>query len=319
MPLPRLSKAAGQLVRDIGAGRRLHHRDGTLTLRYGTGAGDGLVLSAEAEGHPIKLWLAADQWCHWIRPQLEVSDWSSVCPELHEALASWTLACVGDNLDYQGFSWPAGITLEASNVPRAFYGCLEIEQDGRHLQAWVLEAPLPWLASIAAALDPIDETEDIGDQAIPVALIAGWSRIEQQTLARLLPGDGLLLHHSYIIAAGKLGLFLNRPLATVAANDFTTYTLETMMDNFDDWLDATPQTSTSASSLLPDLLVSVVAQVASIDIPLHQLACLQIGDVLQGPAHLEEGVLLKVAGRTIAHGLLLNIEGRLAVRIERFV
>lgn len=319
MPLPRLSKAAGQLVRDIGAGRRQHYHEGTLTLRYCTGAGDGLVLSAEVEGHPLKLWLAADQWCHWIRPQLDVPAWLSVCPELHEVLASWTLACVGDSLGYCGFSWPTGITIEASSAPIAPYSCLEIEQNGRHLQAWVLEAPLPWLSGLAAALDPIEEDEEIGDRAIPVALIAGWSRIEQQTLARLQPGDGLLLHQSYPIAAGKLGLFLNRPLATVAANDFATYTLEAVMEDFNDWLDATPEASTSTSPLPPDLLVSVVAQVASIDVPLQQLASLQIGDVLQGDARLEDGVLLKVAGRTIAHGLLLNIEGRLAVRIERFV
>ncbi|MBB6155211.1 hypothetical protein HDC30_002434 [Pseudomonas sp. JAI115] len=38
--------------------------------------------------------------------------------------------------------------------------------------------------------------------------------------------------------------------------------------------------------------------------------------ILQGAA-LEDGVQPKGAGRTIAHGLLLDIEGRLAVRIER--
>lgn len=319
MPMPRLSKAAGQLVRDIGAGRRLRDKDCTLTLRYCAGAGEGLVLTATAEGHPIKLWLAADQWCQWIKPQLQVPDWVSVCPELHEALASWTLACVGDSLGYCGFSWPAGLTIEAASAPFGPYGCLEIEQDGRHLQAWILEAPLPWLASLAAALEPIEYGEAIGDRAIPVALIAGWSRVEEQALARLQPGDGLLLHQSYPTDAGTLGLFLNRPLATVVANNFATYTIEAVMEDFDDWLNATPEASTSASPLCPDLLVSVVAQVASIDVPLHQLASLQVGDVLQGPARLEDGVLLKVAGRTIAHGLLLNIEGRLAVRIERFV
>ncbi|MFW8696200.1 FliM/FliN family flagellar motor C-terminal domain-containing protein, partial [Mesorhizobium japonicum] len=83
-----------------------------------------------------------------------------------------------------------------------------------------------------------------------------------------------------------------------------------VMEDFDDWLDATPMVSTSEDALQTELLVSVVAQVALIDVPLQQLASLQAGDVLQGPARLEDGVLLKVAGRTIAHGLLLDIDGR---------
>jgi type III secretion protein Q len=319
MLLPRLSKTAGQLVRDIGAGRRLYHADGSLTLRYGRGGGDGLRLSADIDGQRLTLWLAAEQWCQWIRPQLEVPDWTSINPELHPVLASWTLACAGDSLDYGDFSWPTGLTLEAASVPVAPYHCLDIEQDGRHLQAWVLEAPQAWLERLAAALDPLDTDETLGEHAIPVALIAGWSRIEQPLLTRLQPGDALLLHQRYPVADGTLGLFLNRPLATVAATDFATYTLEAVMEDFNDWLDVTPEASSSVCARQPDLLVTVVAQVASIDVPLQQLASLQVGDVLQGPARPEDGVLLKVAGRTIAHGLLLDIDGRLAVRIERFI
>lgn len=319
MPLPRLSKEAGQLLRDIGAGRRLYHSAGSLTLRYGNAGGEGLRLRADINGQPLTLWLAADQWRQWISPQLEVPDWSSVNPELHEVLASWTLACVGDNLLYSELTWPTGLTLEAASVPLAPCYCLDLVQDGRQLQAWVLDAPLPWLERLAAALEPLDTDETLGGRAIPVGLIAGWSRVEQQTLAHLQPGDALLLQQRYATAAGQLGVFLNRPLATVTATELATYTLEVVMEDFDDWLDATPTVSTAEDALQTELLVSVVAQVASIDLPLQQLASLQAGDVLQGPARLEDGVLLKVAGRTIAHGLLLDIDGRLAVRIERLV
>ncbi|MBB6155210.1 type III secretion protein Q [Pseudomonas sp. JAI115] len=319
MPLPQLSKAAGQLVRDIGAGRRFYHPEGSLTLRYSSGGGDGLVLTGEVDGHPLRLWMPTEQWLQWIRPQLEVPDWASLPPDLREVLCSWTLACVADSLAYAGVPWPTGLTLEDASVPISPYWLLEIEQDGRHLQAWVLDAPLPWLGNLAAALDPLEGGDTGGVSKIPVALIAGWSRIEQQTLACLQPGDGLLLQQRYPIADGVLGVFLNRPLATAVPNDLATYTLEAVMEDFNDWLNTTAEISGASGEPQADLWISVVAQVASIDVPLQQLASLQVGDVLQGSTRLEDGVLLKVAGRTIAHGLLLDIEGRLAVRIERFV
>lgn len=317
MPVPRLSKVMGERVRDIAGGRRLYADDCILTLRYGYGGGDGLRLTAEVEGQALTLWLASAQWCRWIRPVLEVPDWPSLAPDLHPALASWTLGSLEESLSTCGFAWPQGITLSPSTVARAPYVCLEIEQNDRQIHAWVLEAPDHWLGDLSAALEPIEPPQTLGEQPVAVDLIAGWGRIEQQTLARLRPGDALLLCRRYPIAEGILGVFLHRPLATVAANERGTYTLETVMQDFDDWLDAAPDASTSDSPLCPDLWVGVVAQVATIDIPLHQLACLQAGDILQGAARLEEGVQLKVAGRTIAHGLLLDIEGRLAVRIER--
>lgn len=63
--------------------------------------------------------------------------------------------------------------------------------------------------------------------------------------------------------------------------------------------------------------MTVVVHVGSLEVPLHQLAHLQVGEVLQGPACIDDFVTLKVAGKTIAHGLLLEIDGRLAVRIDR--
>lgn len=89
------------------------------------------------------------------------------------------------------------------------------------------------------------------------------------------------------------------------------------MDDFNDWLDIAPMPASPDSALGSDLLVSVVAHVGSLEVPLHQLAHLQVGDVLQGPTRIDDFVTLKVAGKPIAHGLLLEIDGRLAVRIDR--
>ncbi|AZE48330.1 hypothetical protein C4K04_2658 [Pseudomonas chlororaphis] len=150
-------------------------------------------------------------------------------------------------------------------------------------------------------------------------LWAGWSRIDEQVLKRLSPGDGLVLQNGYLIADGELGLFMNRPLATLAGGDTGIHTLKDVMDDFNDWLDMTPIAPEAGSGLRPDVLVTVVAQVASIEVPLDTLVNLRAGDILEGPARTEDFIILKVAGKTIVHGLLLDIDGRLVVRIERLV
>ncbi len=319
MQLPHLSKSAGELLRRIGPGRRLEYIDITLTLSYGVGAGDGLIVHAQVLGQAVRLWLAPDQWCRWISPMLEVPSWSSVPPELHDVLASWTLASASTELEGSTIAWPTATSIEAAAVETAPCWCLRIEYGGRQLDVSILEAPLAWLESLADVFDGIEVADNSDRRTIPVALIAGWSRVDQLTLNRLKPGDGLLLQQSYRTADGELGLFMNRPLATLSAHDAPTFTLKAVMEDFNDWLDIIPVASESNSPLCPDLLLTVVVQVASIEVPLHQLANLRVGDVLEGPAHVEDCAILKVAGRTIAHGLLLDIDGRLAVRIDRLV
>ncbi|MCU1748797.1 type III secretion system cytoplasmic ring protein SctQ [Pseudomonas sp. 6D_7.1_Bac1] len=319
MQLPSLSESAGQLLRKIGAGRRLEQVDGTLTMTYSMAGGDGLILSAEVLGQPVRLWLMPDHWCRWISPVLSVPAWPAVPVELHSLLAAWTLASAGAVLCDSNMAWPIGATIEPGHVETTPYWCLRIEREGCRLDAWILDAPLVWLDTLAEAFTPLQTTEETGVRRIPVPLVAGWSRIDEQALKRLSPGDGLLLQHGYLIADGELGLFMNRPLATLAGGDTGIHTLKDVMNDFNDWLDMTPIAPEAGSSLRPDVLVTVVAQVASIEVPLDTLVNLRAGDILEGPVRTEDFITLKVAGRTIAHGLLLDINGRLVVRIERLV
>lgn len=319
MQLPSLSESAGHLLRKIGAGRRLEHVDGALTITYSVAGGDGLILNAEVLGQPVRLWLTPEHWCRWISPMLSVPAWPAVPVELHGVLAAWTLASAGAGLCDSNIAWPTGAVIEPRHVEMAPHWCLRIEREDCRLDAWILDAPLAWLDTLAEAFTPIATTDEPGMRRIPVPLVAGWSRIDEQALKRLRPGDGLLLHHGYLVTDGELGLFMNRPLATLAGGDTGIYTLKDAMDDFNDWLDMTPIVPEAGSGLRPDVLVTVVAQVASIEVSLDALVNLRAGDILEGPARTEDFVLLKVAGRTIAHGLLLNIDGRLVVRIERFV
>lgn len=317
MKLPKLNQAEGRLLRKIGPGRQLELLDGVMTLTYGMGGGDGLIVHAEVLNQPVLFWVAAAHWCRWIRPMLDVPHWSAVPPALHDVLASWTLASAGAGLEDSFVAWPTATSLEATRIESAPHWGLCFAQEDRQLQAWILDAPAQWLDSLCELLQPMESQHACEHRTLPVALIAGWSPVDRSALERLRPGDGLLLQHSYRPAKGQVGLFLSRPLGRLSAHDALTFTLETLMDDFNDWLDIAPRPADPDSSLGGDLLLSVVAQLGSLDVPLYQLAHLQVGDVLQGPAHIDNFVTLKVAGKSIAQGLLLEIDDRLAVRIDR--
>lgn len=211
-----------------------------MTLTYGMAGGDGLILHAQVLNQPVRLWVAAPAWCRWIRPQLDVPDWSAVPTELHEVLASWTLASAGAGLADSTIAWPTASRLEAATVETIPNWCLCFEHEDRSLAASVLEAPVQWLDSLSELFQPMDPQDDSDHRTLPAALIAGWSHVDRDSLERLRPGDGLLLHHAYRATEGQLGLFLSRPLATLSTHDAAPLALETVLHDFNDWMDIAP-------------------------------------------------------------------------------
>ncbi len=273
----------------------------------------------------MRLWCDSAQWCRWIAPLLPVADWHAVPDELHAALAAWTLACVAPCAAASGLAWPEAAAIEPAACPIANRWLLRLERAGATLDLQILDAPPAWIAQLAAGLDPLDAPP--GDApgrpapALRVALIAGWSCIDTTQLARLRPGDALLLHHAYAVADGELGLFTDRPLASATRCDAPGYTIGVTMETFDDWLDVEPaDPAPTLPGVLPlDASVRIVAQAAAIDVPLERLAALRPGDILEGPAIGDGLCTLKIGGRPLARGMLLDIDGRLAIRIEHFV
>ncbi|MCX8565596.1 MAG: type III secretion protein Q [Glomeribacter sp. 1016415] len=311
-PVP-LTEAAGALLRKIGAGRRQQHNAGACVLAYQPAGGEGLILHAQIAGAPVRLWLDARQWCRWLEPMLVVPTWSAVPVELREALAAWTCAsadpgCINDD-------WLVGGTIETGYIEPAQDWCLRLEQQERQLTLRVLDAPLAWLDTLADQFEPIPPDPKLDSPAprVPVSLVVGWSTLDAHALQQLNVGDAILLQHAYRPAKGELCLFMNRPLAVLTQDETGNFTIGNLMDHSNDWLDITPASLTENGS---NLMVRVVAEAASLQAPLAALAHLSVGDVLEGPAHSDGLVTLTVGGRPVARGLLLDINGRLAVRIE---
>jgi type III secretion protein Q len=325
-PIP-LDAATAATLRTLGHGRACRHDAHTLTLLFRRVGGAGLVLTARAGDALVRVGCDPAQWRRWIAPLLPVSDWQAVPDALRAALAAWTLARVAPGATAAGIAWPEADAIEPSTCPVANRWLLRVEHAEATLDLWVLDAPPAWIAQLAERLDPLPAPPDAPPgqpaPALRVALIAGWTCVDTARLARLQAGDALLLHHAYAVADGELGLFTDRPLASATRCDAGGYTIGVTMETFDDWLNIEPLEApplpTSPGALPLNASVRIIAQAAALDVPLERLATLKPGDILEGPAIGDGLCTLKVGGRPLARGMLLDIDGRLAIRIEHFV
>ncbi|SUX35804.1 type III secretion system protein [Chromobacterium violaceum] len=137
------------------------------------------------------------------------------------------------------------------------------------------------------------------------------------SVRKLVVGDALLLRYSFDVAAGKFGLFNRQPIASLMQDGETgIFTVETLMSDFEDWMDITPTLSPAEEQALGDAMITVTVEVAKMELPLHQLGNLQPGTLLSSAVSSDGLVTLKAGSRPIARGTLLDIDSRLAVRIE---
>lgn len=303
-----LDKAGGGLLRRLGAGRYRRTETGGVALDYRRIGGDGLVLSALLEDTPVRLWLDEAQWCRWIAPVLSVPCWASVPAALRDILAAWTLAGNDAGLAQEGVSWPAGQELVPVHVALMPDWCLSFERNGDRLDVRLLDVPPHWIEALMASLPQV-EPASVRVDRVPVSLIAGWSLVGESWLRQLVSGAALLLSRCHRVTEGEIGLFSHLPLACLRAGEDGCYRVEETMEESGGWNDAVMTPEGAA--------LTVVAEVGTLQVPLGQLGGLRRGDVLEGVPRLDGGVLLKIAGQPIASGMLLEIGGRLAVRVDR--
>ncbi|WP_080509011.1 type III secretion system cytoplasmic ring protein SctQ [Chromobacterium violaceum] len=318
MPIPRLSKETGLLLSKVGHGRRLDSADGSLILSFNhREAGPGLSLIAQLDDQPVRLWMAEAQWLQWVEPMLSLPSWDMAPPDLRELLAVWTLADAGSGLDDLGLPWPQATRLEPEPIDAGMGWRLRILRDERQLDLLVRDAPQSWLDAVAEQAYPIEMDETETAITAGVSLIAGWSMVEMASVRKLVVGDALLLRYSFDVAAGKFGLFNRQPIASLMQDGETgIFTVETLMSDFEDWMDITPTLSPAEEQALGDAMITVTVEVAKMELPLHQLGNLQPGTLLSSAVSSDGLVTLKAGSRPIARGTLLDIDSRLAVRIE---
>ncbi|QLL13477.1 FliM/FliN family flagellar motor switch protein [Pseudomonas chlororaphis] len=316
----KLTLQEAELLRKLGPGRVAAWEGGRLFLGFAKQQRGELVLECTLDEQPLHLGIVESKWLAWIESELPIASWSMLAEDLHLPLAALTVTSLQEALHPLGLPCPSARTFEKTSAQRLHNGWfLRLEHEERILDLQLLVAPLDWLSSLIEAMQPVpEENNEAPMPSAPLSLVTGWSTVERSHLHGMRCGDALVLRHVCPVAQAQLVLFMQRPLATLTASFPDTCHIESVMSDFNDWLDIQP-TPPNASAPNADLLVTVVAEVASIDVPLHKLTALKKGDLLEGPIHKNELVALKVGGRPFAYGTLLDIDGQLAVRVERLV
>ncbi|HBO5142456.1 FliM/FliN family flagellar motor switch protein [Pseudomonas aeruginosa] len=315
----KLTQQEGELLRKLGPGRVFAWEGGRLFLGFATQQRGELVLECMLDEQPLQLGMLEAKWLAWTESELSVASWSMLAEDLHLPLAALTVTPIQEALQALALPCPSAHRLDRRPAQGAYNGWfLRLEYEQRILDLQLLEVPLDWLGSLIEAMQPVpEENDEAPSPCTPLPLVTGWSTIKRSELLDMRCGDALLLRHAYPVAQAQLVLFMQRPLATVTATFPDTCHIESIMSDFNDWLDVQPAPSNASSAPDAELLVTVVAEVARIDAPLHKLTVLKKGDILEGPIHKNELVTLQVGGRPFAYGTLLDIDGQLAVRVER--
>lgn len=309
------------LLRKVGQGTHIQwHEDESAQLFFTGFGGTGLLITGRVGTESLQMWVDESQWCQWIRPIISVNHWASVPGDLHTALLTWCCAALHQRLSAMAIA-PLQLTeIHASDCALRRGWTVKLVRAEAQLDLHFLLPPLGWLEAINALMVPLPAATSPGTVTIPIALIAGWSEMALSTLSTLRCGDALRLHRVYAVEHGEWGLFTHRPLARVIETPQQQFECGDTMDAWEDWLDFSParedSSATSISTLPENTTVRVVAQAATLEIALSQLAALKTGDIVDCPVNQTGDLVLLVAGKPLGRGILLKIDDRYAVRIE---
>jgi flagellar motor switch/type III secretory pathway protein FliN len=167
----------------------------------------------------------------------------------------------------------------------------------------------------------------LGDLRLRVRLLGAICLADRDSLARLELGDAFLpgeawwlssLEHGTLAIAAEdsaQGVFFEivdpRNAKLVGVGDLPNCE-DTSMPH-----EPESDLSESIADAVLDAPVVVRVEVASISMSAAQLAQLRVGDIIETDQQLGEMTTLRVAGREIARGELVNVEGQLGVRIRK--
>ena len=202
-----------------------------------------------------------------------------------------------------------------------------------YVEATVLVDGRPYQALAALALADLEPAPalplaELGDLPIALPIVAGWSLAERAALADFVPGNawfpGLGL---WLDAAGTGPVALAAPgrdqgvLGTLS-RDGRIVLRGDSVPLVPDAGELMPDPENAGASLTDAVLDSPVVvrvEVGAVTMSAREWAELAPGDVIETGRRIAEPVVLRVAGREVARGELVNLEGELGVRIRELV
>jgi type III secretion system YscQ/HrcQ family protein len=169
---------------------------------------------------------------------------------------------------------------------------------------------------------------ELGELPIALPLVVGWSMAERAVLADFLPGNawfpgtGLWLDPSGAGAVALAAPGQDRGLSGTLSRDGKIVLRGgsvQLLPDAGELMSDPEKTEVSLTDAVLDSPVVVRIEVGSVSMSAREWAELSPGDVIESGRRIAEPVVLRVAGREVARGELINLEGELGVRIRELV
>jgi type III secretion protein Q len=175
--------------------------------------------------------------------------------------------------------------------------------------------------------DEAPDLEALGDVPLAIPLVVGASLATRADLERLVPGAAFLPSDAWVdargsgrgvlvAATGSRGVWVDLPEdGRIVLRDATAELPFDAAGSGDTMSDANDVNETLTDAAL-DAPVVVRVELGVVSLSARRWAELRPGDVLSTGQPLGEPVLLRVAGRAVARGELVDVEGTVGVRVR---
>jgi len=209
----------------------------------------------------------------------------------------------------------------------------ESEANELFVEATVLLEHTSYQVLAALRLAALDAAKSVplaqlGELPIAVPVVAGWSVAERAALADFVPGNAWFPGDGgWLGAAGEGPIALAAPghdwgIAATLSRDGKIVLRGGSVQLLPDegaLMSEPAKPEASLTDAVLDSPVVVRVEVGAVSLTAREWAELGPGDVIETGRRIAEPVVLRVAGREVARGELVNLEGELGVRIREIV